>query len=229
VAAAAGGAGAFVLWRCAADFTTYVQVLASAGGPGFPAAAALRSALLAQLEAFLKSAQEAGTAAEESEAARFALVAWADEVIQRASWAGRDEWQRQPLQAQLYRTTRAGNEFFERLAQLRAEQGAAREIFFLVLALGFEGQYGGQEAERRALVQQQYEALRAAGRLLETARELQLAPSAYQLEIELPAGERELPLGFAAAGGALALALLYGVLWLVLRAVAGEIPLPRGL
>jgi type VI secretion system protein ImpK len=222
-------AGEFVLWRCAADFTAFVQVLSSAGGTGFTAAAALRQQLLAHLEVFAKSAQDARVAPEEVEQARFALVAWADEVIQKANWSGRDEWQRQPLQAQLYRTTRAGNELFERLAQLRADQHAAREIFFLVLALGFEGQYRGQEAERRALLGQQYELLRAAGRLLETPREVQLAPGAYELEIELPVEERELPLGLAAAAAAAALAVLYGVLWLVLRSVAGDIPLPRGL
>jgi type IV/VI secretion system ImpK/VasF family protein len=217
------------LSRCAADFATFVQVLGSAGGAGFPDAAALRGQLLGLLEAFSKAAQDAGVTRDEIEEARFVLVAWADEVVLKSSSSGRDEWLREPLQMQLYRTARAGNEFYERLARLRPDQLAAREIYFLALALGFEGQYQGQEAERRALLERQYETLRAAGRLLETPRESQLSPAAYELEIELPRRERGFGIGFGVIGIGLVLAIVYGALWLVLRSVSGEVPLPRGL
>ena len=54
-------------------------------------------------------------------------------VLLRRSWPGLVEWQAETLQSQLYRTTQAGNEFFDHLARLRPEQNAAREIYFLVL------------------------------------------------------------------------------------------------
>jgi type VI protein secretion system component VasF len=129
---------------------------------------------------------------------------------------------------QLYRTNRAGNEFFDHLARLRPEQLGAREIYFLVLALGFEGQYLGQEAERRALIAHQYEVLRAAGRAVEVAREYRITPSAYELEITLPRGGGIGVFGWLLVMAA-GVAAVYGILWVVLYMTLGEVPLPRGM
>jgi type VI secretion system protein ImpK len=213
------------LTRLAGAYVAYVQALAA--GAGFPAPDALRSQLLALL-APVASAPPPGVAADELEEARFALVAWADEVILKASWPGHEEWLRAPLQMQLYRTTQAGNEFFAHLARLRPDQNAAREVYFTVLALGFEGQYQGQAAERRALTVRAYDELRAANRLLETARESQLAPDAYALEIELPRRPTS-GLWLGLGGLAVAMVVVYGVLWLTLHAVSGDVALPKGL
>jgi type IV/VI secretion system ImpK/VasF family protein len=148
-------------------------------------------------------------------------------VILKATWPGREEWLREPLQMQLYRTNRAGNEFFAHLARLRPEQIAAREVYFLALALGFEGQYQGQAAERRALVAREYEVLRAAGRVSETTRESQLTPDAYALEIELPPRASS-GIAFGLTALALGMLVLYGVLWIALHAISGDVPLPKG-
>ena len=216
------------LTRLAGGYVAYVQSLASGDGAAFPAPAALRAQLLALLAPLPAAATAQGVPPEETEEARFALVAWADEVILKASWPGHDEWLREPLQMQLYRTNRAGNEFFTHLSRLRPEQHAAREVYFLALALGFEGQYQGQAAERRALVAREYEALRAAERVTETSREQQLTPDAYALEIELP---RRPASGLALGLSALAVGMLalYGLLWIVLRATGGDVPIPKGL
>jgi type VI secretion system protein ImpK len=216
------------LGRLAGDFVTYVQLLREAPAGLSPSVQSLRGQLNGLLESFTRSVGPDDASPDEIEEARFALVAWADETILRAGWPGFEEWQREPLQMQLYRTTRAGNEFFDHLARLRPEQLAAREVYFLVMALGFEGQYLGQEAERRALIAHQFEVLRAAGRTLEVAREHRVTPGAYELEISLPRGG-----GFGVFGWlglmALGVAAVYGVLWLVLYLTAPEVPLPRGL
>jgi len=128
---------------------------------------------------------------------------------------------------QLYRTNRAGNEFFAHLGRLRPEQSAAREVYFLALALGFEGQYQSQPAELRALIAREYEVLRAAGRVAETTRESQLTPEAYALEIELPPRPSSgIALGLTAL--ALGMFVLYGALWIVLHAISGDVPVPKG-
>ncbi|HTO69776.1 MAG TPA: DotU family type IV/VI secretion system protein [Myxococcota bacterium] len=214
------------LTRLAGAYVAHVQSLRAGDGRAFPDAPALRAQLLALLAPFHAAATAQGIPGEEVEEARFALVAWTDEVLSKASWAGRDEWLREPLQTQLYRTNRAGNEFYAHLAKLRPDQAAAREVYFLALALGFEGQYQGQEAERRALIAREYEALRAAGRLAETSRESQLSPGAYALDIELP---RRASSGLLLGLGALALgmAAVYGLLWVVLHATSGNVPVPR--
>lgn len=215
------------LTRLAGAYVAHVQSLRSGDGAAFPAPSALRAQLLALLAPLPAAATGQGVAPDEIEEARFALVAWADEVILKASWPGHDEWLREPLQMQLYRTNRAGNEFFAHLARLRPEQSAAREVYFLALALGFEGQYQGQAAERRALVAREYEALRAAGRVTETIREQQLTPEAYALEIELPPRPSS-GLAFGLTALALGMLALYGVLWIVLHAISGDVPLPKG-
>jgi type IV/VI secretion system ImpK/VasF family protein len=215
------------LARLAADYATYVQLLAECPYETMPTAAAVRSQLLALLEPVSKGSQVEGIPPEEIEEARFALVAWADEVLLRRDWSGRSEWQRETLQMHLYRTTRAGNEFFDRLTRLGPGQNAAREIYYLALVCGFEGQYAGQEAERRALIQHQFEMLRAAGVAHDALREGRITPTAYQLEIGRPgtSGWGVLGwLGVMAAG----LLLLYGVGWLLLWWLAGDVPLPRG-
>jgi type IV/VI secretion system ImpK/VasF family protein len=213
------------LGRLAGDFVTYVQVLQVTPGSSFPAPDALRRQLLTLLEPVSKAAGDVPP--EEIEEARFALVAWADEVVLRADWPGRDQWAAERLQMQLYRTTRGGNEFFEHLARLRPDQLAAREIYFLALALGFEGQYAGQEPARQALLAHQAEILRAAGRVLDVNQARPVTPPAYELEIDLP------PRGGAGVLGWLLLMILgagavYGVLWLTLLFTMGEVPLPAG-
>jgi len=215
------------MWRSAGDFVTYVQTLAQGASTGFPAPDALRERLLELLSLVQKSERAPDVSQEEVEEARFALVAWADEVIQSARWSGREEWLREPLQMRLYRTTRAGDEFYVHLKRLGKHQVAAREVYFLVLALGFQGQLAGQDAERRALLAHQFEMLRATGRLLETPRESYLSPTAYELDVELPSrGSGGLGLGLTLLGVGLTIA--YVVLWVVLGWIAPELPLVAG-
>jgi type IV/VI secretion system ImpK/VasF family protein len=74
--------------------------------------------------------------------AAFAPVAWLDEtILKHPTWEHRNQWRIAPLQLHYYKTRRADETFFERLAQLRPEQTEIREIYYLCLRLGFTGQY----------------------------------------------------------------------------------------
>ena len=73
--------------------------------------------------------------------ARFAVCAWLDEMFMNAPWTHRNEWQRSLLQTELYGTTNAGEEFFERLNRLGRNQNHIREVYFICLCLGFMGRY----------------------------------------------------------------------------------------
>lgn len=214
------------LGRAAGDVFAYALAFQGAPEEARPPAGILREQLHGLLEEFRKDPAAQAAAATELEEARFALVAWADEMVLRTSWAGREEWQREPLQLQLFRTNRAGDEFYEHLARLRPEQADAREVYLLCLALGFEGHYAGQEAERRALMAREYEQLRAAGRALDPGPE-SLAPDAYDVEIALDGAgaARVWPRVLALAGGA---AGVLGVLWLALRFLGRGVPVPPG-
>lgn len=213
------------LARVAGDFVASVALFDSSPEEQRPEAAVLRSRWLGLLDAALRHPAAQEVPAEELEHARFALVAWADEVALRSDWPGRDEWSHDPLQLQLFRTNRGGDEFFERLARVRPDQSDAREVFLLCLALGFEGQYAGREPERRQLMQQQLEMLRAAGRATDLASLSPLAPGAYELEIRLGrrggADWRRIVLAWG--GGALALLF---VCWVALTCAAADFPEP---
>ncbi len=84
--------------------------------------------------------------------AEFAVVAWIDETVMRA--AHRDsnndwlvQWQRHSLQKELFDTECAGEDFYKKLANLRPEQSAVRELYYFCLRLGFRGQYKEQSQE----------------------------------------------------------------------------------
>lgn len=98
---------------------------------------------LALLRQARDTARRASVPSEWIESASFAMVAWLDETMARH--AG---WQvAAPLQAQLFNSTNAPSEFFHHLAALQPEEGELREIYWLVLVLGFKGQYHFEEGE----------------------------------------------------------------------------------
>ena len=215
------------LGRVAGDFFGTVLLFREAPDGYRASVAALRHQLLTCLDAFARDPASQRVAPEELSLARFALVAWADEAIQLANWPGRDEWLREPLQLQLFRTNRAGDEFYDHLASLRPEQNAAREIFHLCLAFGFQGRYAGRDADRAELMRQQFEMLRAARCALDLSTTAPISPPAYHVEIELSGGGgRPLwPVMLAWLGGT---AVLFAVLWLVLRSFASGVATPEG-
>lgn len=215
------------LTRGARELVAFISAFGAGDAGRELSAPALRSHLLLLLDRLAKSTEAADLRADELEEARFALVAWLDEVILRSDWQGRDEWAAEPLQLRLYRTNRAGNEFYDHLRRLRPEHTRAREIYLLVLSLGFEGQYHDQQAERRALINLQYETLRAARAVIEVDRERYLTPTAYELEIDLPprGGGRLVRVLVAIA---VVLVVTYAAGWIALQLLAANVPLPRG-
>lgn len=215
------------LGRVAGDFYGFVLLFAEAPDASRPSAAALRSHLQQLLDRFSKHPDLQRVPPEEVEEARFAMVAFADEMILRSDWSGREDWLSSLLQLQLFRTNRAGDEFYQHLQSLRPDQSHAREAYFLSLALGFEGAYAGMPAERAELIRQQFEFLRTSGRALDLGTTHPVAPPAYDLEIHLRGGggKRVWPvlLAWLAVGG-----VTLAVLWAILRYLATSVALPPG-
>lgn len=112
------------------------------------------SALFAAIE---RDARNAGVPGEDVQAARFALTAFIDESIARSDWFGKRDWALRPLALESFGTNNAGDEFFDKLDELRL-QVASRpdvvEIYYLCLALGFEGKSAlGDPRQLHALVE----------------------------------------------------------------------------
>jgi type VI secretion system protein ImpK len=214
------------LGRIAADPMGFALLLREAPEGGRQDLPSVRTHLLGLLDAFIRHPL-ALTIPEEAEEARFALVAFADEILIVSSWSQREQWRKESLQISLYRTNRAGDEFYDHLAALRPEQNQARAVYYLCLALGFEGCYAGRQAERHELMRQQFEMLRAAHRTLDVAATRPLAPPAYEVAMEIKAG-RGRRLWSVFTGWTATVLGLFGVFWLVLRWLAAQVPLPPG-
>ncbi len=98
------------------------------------------------------AAGRVGMAKDDVAAARFAVTAYLDEMVLSSSWPAREEWSSQPLQYELFGTHEAGVEFFRRLETIRKGAASNRdllELYYLCLALGFEGQYTLAGREKR--------------------------------------------------------------------------------
>jgi len=207
--------------RTASDFFGYVILFQSAPETQRPAPAALRNHLISLLERFRQDAQAQKIPDAEIEHARFALVAWADEMILAHKWAGLDEWQRQPLQQVLFNTVRAGNQFYERVHQIRAGEDQALEIFFFCLALGFQGELVTEPERRNALVAKMYETLYTHRRVIPALERGELSAPAYswQFTDQQPGGRRITPI---VAWMILGVGVCYALCWAALRYAASD-------
>lgn len=90
------------------------------------------------------------------EKARYPIVALADEVALNTKWRGQEEWEDELLEQHFFGTSIAGEEFFERLKEVRPEDDQLAEIYFICLSLGFRGRYRSRPEERQELQQRLY-------------------------------------------------------------------------
>ncbi len=96
------------------------------------------------LAQFERGTRKLEASAEDVYNAKYAFCALVDEIVLMSQFKIRDEWQLHPLQLEFFGDQLAGENFFDRLEQLR-QQGVARvqvlEVFHMCLLLGFQGKY----------------------------------------------------------------------------------------
>jgi type VI secretion system protein ImpK len=215
------------LGRAAGDFIARVLLVSEADEGQHFDAATLRAQLIGLIDQFNGHPLAQRLDPQELDDARFALVAWADEILLQSNWSGREQWASDLLQQGLFRTNRGGDEFYKRLSRLRPDQNAARLVFFLCFAFGFRGQLVDDEPQRMALIQQNFDMLHAAGRANDIVTAGQLSTQAYDLEVHLEppsSGTIGRVLMRWAGGAAVLFGLLYGILFLM----ATRVSLPPG-
>ncbi|MCI0513220.1 type IVB secretion system protein IcmH/DotU [candidate division KSB1 bacterium] len=140
---------------------------------------------------------------DQTEMAKFALVAFIDESIITSEWSRKDVWRGNPLQLELYSRSDAGEEVFRRIEQLRQrvqDNAQVLEIFYLCLTLGFKGKYQLYEQEklRQLIVDLHTELRRVIGKPLNL-----LSPNGRRKEEIADVVTHEIPpwvIGVAAAG-----------------------------
>ncbi|WP_224361398.1 DotU family type IV/VI secretion system protein [Hyalangium versicolor] len=84
------------------------------------------------------------------EECRYVLTSFADELLVHTSWYGREAWQRNLLEDELFGTHEAGDRIFTEIERLLRERDPARAelalVYLMALSLGFEGRYRALEA-----------------------------------------------------------------------------------
>jgi type VI secretion system protein ImpK len=98
-----------------------------------------------------REAIKVGYRDKEIDDARYALVAFLDETIQRSEDPNRAAWA--PLQSKLYSQAVAGEGVFDRLKTIRTRRDSSDladvlEIYYLCFLLGYEGRYALAEHEK---------------------------------------------------------------------------------
>jgi type VI secretion system protein ImpK len=200
-------------WVCSDVLSLILQLRSS---QDLPAPDILQRRVLGLFDTMMANGREAGIPEQDMIEAKYALAAFADEVIYHSNWPGRTQWLNNPLQLQFFAENTAGDGFFDRLDMLYSQRGRdhVTQVFFLCLALGFQGKFRlGQQEALAAVVEGvgNHVALSVGGGDL-------LAPNAERRDGGAGAVRRELPF-LAIALGFFVLALL---VVLVLRLIIGS-------
>lgn len=109
-----------------------------------PDPAGLRASLLQQIATFERTLQTRGIPPETSLIARYALCTLLDEAVAQTPWGGTADWARNSLLVTLHREVSGGEKFYQLLGRMSDDPARnidLLELFYVCLALGFEGQF----------------------------------------------------------------------------------------
>ena len=133
-------------WACGEVLSVGAQL---AEAPGLPSPDILKRRIGTLLEDMERRGLELGIPKRDLDDAKYAIVAFIDEQLFRAPWAGRQEWMLEPLQLVYFNENTAGEGFFDRLDALERDPARLHvlEVYYLCLTLGFQGKYAVRGGE----------------------------------------------------------------------------------
>ena len=198
-------------WVCSDVLSLILQLRNSRD---LPAPDILQRRVLQLFDTMMAIGREARIPEQDMIDAKFALAAFADEVIYHSSWPGKTQWLSNPLQLQFFQLNTAGDQFFVNLDNLHGQRNRAHvaQIYFLCLALGFQGKYRLRHQEGLQAV---VEGLGNYVALAEGGGD-QLAPNAERKDGGGGAVRRELPYLFIAIGFLILALIVIFILWLII-------------
>ena len=145
---------------------------------------------------------------------KFALAAFVDETVLTNNFPLKNEWEKNPLQLELFGEQLAGNKFFDRLDSMLRQidmTADAVEIYYFCMLLGFKGRYAVYEQEKLlATMQETANALVKAGKI----KSVELSPHWLANDQPKPPEKRGMPVW--AKLGAFALVGLAFIVYLVM-------------
>ncbi len=148
---------------------------------------------------------------------KFALAAFMDETMLTNNFPLKNEWEKNPLQLELFGEQLAGNKFFEKLDAMMKQVDVtadAVEIYYFSMLLGFKGRYAIYEHEKLlAIMQETANALVKVGKI----KPVELSPHWLANDQPKPPEKRGMPV-WAKIGGIAGLGLgiiVYFVLFIL--------------
>jgi type VI secretion system protein ImpK len=148
---------------------------------------------------------------------KFGLAAFIDEVVLTNNFPLRNEWEKNPLQLELFGEQLAGNKFFEKLEAMLKQidvTADAVEVYYFCMLLGFKGRYAVYEQDKfMAIMQETANALIKAGKIVP----VELSPNWLVTDQPKPPPKRGLPV-WAKIGALCGLglaAIIYLIMFLV--------------
>ncbi|MFO0592770.1 MAG: DotU family type IV/VI secretion system protein [Polyangiaceae bacterium] len=199
-------------WVCSDVLSLILQLRSSRD---LPASDILQRRVLQLFETMMQNGKERRIPEQDMIDAKFALAAFADEIVYHSTWPGKTQWLQNPLQLQFFGINTAGDGFFNNLDQLHGQRNREHvaQIYYLCLALGFQGKYRLRNQEGLTAVVEglgNYVALSLGGGDI-------LAPNAERKDGATGTVRKELPF-LAIALGFLVLAMLVVI---ILKLVVG--------
>lgn len=111
----------------------------------------LRPKIAGMLDEFEKRAERYKYNHKIIQVSKFGLAAFVDETVLTNNFPLKNEWEKNPLQLELFGEQLAGNKFFEKLDamlnQMEVTQDAV-EVYYFCMLLGFKGRYAVYEQEK---------------------------------------------------------------------------------
>ena len=84
---------------------------------------------------------------QEWELAKYALVAWIDDMLIEAPWGGRQWWKENALEVEIFNTRERATQFFAKSQNAtKTTRRDALEVFYVCVVLGFRGLYRDPQA-----------------------------------------------------------------------------------
>lgn len=105
---------------------------------------ALRRQTTHEIRAFEDRARASSVPPEDILAARYAMCTVIDEAVMNTPWGAQSGWSAQSLLVTFHREASGGEKFFQILDRISADPSrylSLLELFYICLALGFEGKY----------------------------------------------------------------------------------------
>jgi len=202
------------------DLLAFALQLKRSSDPGD--AEAMRQKIDEQFRALETKARQSDVPQEDVQQAKYAIAAFIDEMILTSSWGLKDSWADKPLQLAYFNDFSAGEEFYNKVDQLRgAKRNSVLEVYYLCLALGFRGKYvdlQGME-KKKVLMDTLLREMRGAAPAGATGG---LSPS-WQPPDAMPGIVKNFPAWFVAAACGLVIILLFILLSTLLGSSAERV------